>query len=107
MPTLESEWVEETRRDIEWSVARVGLETLERLYQDSKYEVCEQLALRLLEINPLEIGAATLLVRAVLELHGALAAQRELDRWQGHFVRELGEVPDSLRRLGGGWGSVN
>ena len=107
LPTLESEWVEETRRDLEWSVAKVGLVTLERLFQDGRHEACEPLALRLLEINPFEIEAATLLVRSVLELRGSLAAQRELDRWQGHFTRELGEVPASLRRLGGNWGSVN
>ena len=99
LPRSESAWAEEYRMDLEWSVARAGLLALEDLFQLERFEPCIELAERLLEINPMDIGVSVLLVRAVKELSGTLEARSKLDQLSARFVSQIGVVPDPLIEL--------
>ncbi len=106
LASLESEWVEDTRAGLEWSVAKAGLEALQTLFEDARFDACESLAVRVLEIYPFEVGAVVLLSRSVFELRGSLEARRTLERWQEHFRRQIGEVPPDLLEAGRGWANA-
>jgi tetratricopeptide (TPR) repeat protein len=106
LASLESEWVEDTRAGLEWSVAKAGLEALQALFEDARFDACESLAVRVLEIYPFEVGAVVLLSRSVYELRGSLEAKRTLERWQEHFRRQIGEVPPDLLEAGRGWANA-
>jgi tetratricopeptide (TPR) repeat protein len=99
LPRSESAWAEEYRMDLEWSVARAGLLALEDLFQLERFEPCIELAERLLEINPMDIGVSVMLVRTVKELSGTLEARSKLDQLSARFVSQIGVVPDPLIEL--------
>jgi tetratricopeptide (TPR) repeat protein len=99
LPNSQSEWVEIFRSELEFSVANLGLETVEDLYALERFEACVDLALRLLEVNVLNIGVSVMLVKATAQLKGAFAAQEALDHVLKSFERGLGVVPELLRDL--------
>lgn len=108
LPRSDGVWAEEYRRDLEWSLTEAGLRAVEDLYRIGNHAACLRLAERLLEINPLDVGTAVLLVRSVYELHGSLAARSRLDRLAMGFRGQLGEVPEPIEHLGReGWLQVN
>lgn len=99
LPEADTAWAAGLRDELEWSLLRLGLETLETLHRQGQHAECVTLAPRLLEIHPLDVGVSALLVRALHPLRGAGAARQELERVSQVFVRELGEVPEALRAL--------
>lgn len=100
LPTASSEWAEKERGDVEWSVVRAGLEILEEYYCAGRYAECLELAERLLEIAPTNVGINDLVVRATFSLSGAVAARQALVRVMRRFQEEFGEVPEEICRLG-------
>ncbi len=108
LPRSDGVWADEYRRDLEWSLTESGLRAVEDLYKLGKHAACLELAERLLEINPLNVGTAVLLVRSVYELHGSLAARSRLDHLAMGFRGQLGEVPEPIEDLGReGWLQAN
>jgi tetratricopeptide (TPR) repeat protein len=99
LPNSQSEWAEIFRSELEFSVANLGLETVEDLYALERFEACVDLALRLLEVNVLNIGVSVMLVKATAQLKGAFAAREALDHVLKSFERGLGVVPELLRDL--------
>ncbi|MBB5235887.1 DNA-binding SARP family transcriptional activator [Deinococcus budaensis] len=99
LPESESSWAAQLREELEWSLLRSGLETLETLRGRGEYAACVGLAQRLLEIQPLDVGISTLLVQVFHALRGHAAARQELARVSQVFQRELGEVPEPLLAL--------
>ncbi|GAA5533732.1 BTAD domain-containing putative transcriptional regulator [Deinococcus aluminii] len=108
LPASDTAWAAGVRDELEWSLVRLGLETLERLQREGQHAACVSLAQRLLEIHPLDVGISALLVRALHTLRGSLAARQELERVSQVFQRELGEVPEPLLALRrDAWASAN
>jgi tetratricopeptide (TPR) repeat protein len=101
MPRSEGVWAEEYRNDLEWSVASAGLATVEDMFKLERYDVCIELATRLLEISPLDVALSIFLVQAVRSLKGSLAAHQELERLANVFNTQIGEVPEALSDLRG------
>lgn len=108
LPGSDSAWAAQVREDLEWSLLRLGLDTLEALRGRGEFAACVGLAQRLLEIQPLDVGISTLLVCALHALRGSSAARQELARVLQVFQRELGEVPEPLLALHRDtWASAN
>ena len=108
LPRSEGQWAEELRWDLEWSVVRSGLLAVEELFRQERYKACIELAERLIEINPLEAGISVLMVQAVKELHGTLAARAMLEQVTARFRSAIGEVPEAIEQLrSGAWLSAN
>jgi tetratricopeptide (TPR) repeat protein len=101
MPRSEGVWAEEYRNDLEWSVASAGLATIEDLFKQERFDVCIELATRLLEISPLDVALSIFLVQAVQSLKGTLAARQELERLANVFNTQIGEVPEALNEMRG------
>jgi tetratricopeptide (TPR) repeat protein len=101
MPRSEGVWAEEYRNDLEWSVASAGLATVEDMFKLERYDVCIELATRLLEISPLDVSLSIFLVQAVRSLKGSLAARQELERLANVFNTQIGEVPEALSEMRG------
>jgi two-component SAPR family response regulator len=99
LPRSEGAWVEERRWDLEWSVVRAGLLAVDELFRQGNYKVCIELAERLIEINPLEAGISVLLVQAVKELDGVLAARSMLEQVMARFRSSIGDVPEAIEQL--------
>ena len=108
LPRSEGHWAEELRWDLEWSVVRSGMLAVEELFRQERYKVCIELAERLIEINPLEAGISVLMVQAVKELHGVLAARAMLEQVTARFRSSIGEVPEAIEQLrSSAWLSAN
>jgi tetratricopeptide (TPR) repeat protein len=108
LPRSEGQWAEELRWDLEWSVVRSGLLAVEELFRQERYKVCIELAERLIEINPLEAGISVLMVQAVKELDGVLAARSMLEQVTARFRSSIGEVPEAIEQLrSSAWLSAN
>jgi tetratricopeptide (TPR) repeat protein len=96
LPGADSEWARAEREALEWSVVKVGLETIEGWFREGNYGKCLELSERLLDIDPLNETLNQFLVRATEALEGAVAAQQARARIRARFLREVGEVPPSL-----------
>lgn len=99
LPAADSEWANNERQDIAWSVIRTGLETIEGWFAKGQYEKCLSLAGRLLEIEPYDEALNEYLVRATKALQGEAAARRTITRLVHRFENELGELPPALAEL--------
>lgn len=99
LPQTTTAWAREVRGELEASLLRLGLTTLETLLSRGCHKRCVQLARDLLRIDALDIGINALLVRAVWQGCGAAAAQQEVERITQVFRREVGEVPEPLLTL--------
>ncbi|MER3553725.1 MAG: hypothetical protein C4331_05090 [Meiothermus sp.] len=99
LPNSDSEWANNERQDIAWSVIRAGLETIEGWFAKGQYEKCLSLAGRLLEIEPYDEALNEYLVRATKALQGEAAARRTVARLVHRFENELGDLPPALDEL--------
>jgi tetratricopeptide (TPR) repeat protein len=95
LPEATSTWAERERENLAWSIAKVGLQTLQKWSNIGEHQKCLSLAERLLEIE-LDVGLAEYLVNATLALDGELAAKRALVRLQHRFLAEIDEIPKEL-----------
>jgi tetratricopeptide (TPR) repeat protein len=107
LPRSENIWAIETRGEIEWSVCKSGLGVLEDLFQLGKFDLCEKLAERLLEIEPLDVGISLLLLECVKSLRGMTAARQSLAHIQTVFQNQIGEVPEAIAQAGKNWIEIN
>jgi hypothetical protein len=51
---------------------------------------------RRLEVRPLSVSVAAVLVRCTLKMFGVLEAQQALDRIKSKFISLIGDVPEEL-----------
>lgn len=99
LPNSDSEWANNTRSDIAWSVIRTGLEAIQEWFGKGQYEKCLSLAGRLLELEPYDEALNEYLVRATKALQGEAAARRTVARLVHRFESELGDLPPALDEL--------
>ncbi len=99
LPAATSEWAIQERENLAWNIIKVGLETLQRWYENDEHQKCLSLAHRLLEIEPFNTALYEYVINTTLSLEGELAAKRELLRASKIFVEEFGEVPRELGKL--------
>ncbi|ULH13830.1 hypothetical protein MF271_00280 (plasmid) [Deinococcus sp. KNUC1210] len=97
LPESDTDWVVEERTNVEWLIIRTGLEILEEYYQQGDDALCMDLAERLLQVEPLNEGINTLLIRATERLKGAVTARHTLERVRKRFRDEVGELPTALQ----------
>ncbi|GGR03193.1 BTAD domain-containing putative transcriptional regulator [Deinococcus ruber] len=97
LPESDTDWVVEERTTVEWLIIRTGLEILEEYYQQGDDALCMDLAERLLQVEPLNEGINTLLIRATERLKGAVTARHTLERVRKRFRDEVGELPTALQ----------
>jgi DNA-binding SARP family transcriptional activator len=107
LPGADSDWAVTERDRLVWSVVKVGLQTLERWFEDGEYDKCLTLAEYLMELEPLNASLSEYLVNATLALEGEVAARRKLAFLGSRFLKEVGETPSELRKLERSLGSVN
>jgi two-component SAPR family response regulator len=97
LPRSDTEWATITRTDLEWQVSKVGLPIVQDVMKRGLYERAEGLARRLLEVNPVDVALALIVVECVSQIRGVLAGQQELERLKQQFVEQIGVVPEPLR----------
>ena len=97
LPESDTDWVVEERTNVEWLIVRTGLEILEEYYQQGDDALCMELAERLLQVEPLNEGINTLLIRATERLKGAVTARHTLERVRKRFRDEVGDLPPALQ----------
>jgi tetratricopeptide (TPR) repeat protein len=96
LPNTDTHWAIDVRLELESALARVGLRVLIELEHARRYEECIGLAERLLEVHPLDVSVAVVLVRCTLKIFGVLEAQQALDRIKSKFMSLIGDVPEEL-----------
>ncbi len=96
---VDSEWVELEREDMSRWIIRVGLETMDNWYSNGDYLKCLKLAERLIEVDPLDEGLHSFLIRATVEVSSINAARAVCAESRARFMREVGQVPQMLERL--------
>jgi len=99
LPSSEVAWVQEERKQLEWSVVKAGLQLIERWNAAGQTSKCLELAQRLREIEPYNEVLAEYLIVATLELEGHIAARRAFNEVSSQFRLEIGEVPPALVAL--------
>ncbi|WP_189092910.1 BTAD domain-containing putative transcriptional regulator [Deinococcus ruber] len=97
LPESETDWVVAERTTVEWLMVRTGLDILEESYQQGEDALCMDLAEQLLQVEPLNEGINTLLIRATERLKGAVTARHTLERVRKRFRDEVGELPTALQ----------
>jgi tetratricopeptide (TPR) repeat protein len=96
LPNTDTHWAIDVRLELERALARVGLRVLIELEHARRYPECIGLAERLLEVHPLDVSVAVVLVRCTLKSFGVLEAQQALDRIKSRFMSLIGDVPEEL-----------
>jgi tetratricopeptide (TPR) repeat protein len=96
LPNTDTHWAIDVRLELEGALARVGLRVLIELEHARRYQECIGLAERLLEVHPLDVSVAVVLVRCTLKMFGVLEAQQALDRIKSKFMSLIGDVPEEL-----------
>jgi len=99
LPSSEIAWVQEARKQLEWSVVKAGLQLIERWSAAGQTSKCLELAQRLREIEPYNEVLAEYLIVATFTLEGHIAACRAFDEVSNQFRLEIGEVPPTLLAL--------
>lgn len=99
LPAASSEWAEMEREELAWSALKIGLQILERWFEQGMYRECLALGRRLLEIDPCSEPLCYYIIESVRSLEGEIAARLEYERICERYRRELGEVPPAVRRL--------
>ena len=97
LPESDTDWVVEERTNVEWLIVRTGLEILEEYYRQGDDALCMDLAERLLQVEPLNEGINTLLIRATERLKGAVTARHTLERVRKRFRDDVGELPAAFQ----------
>jgi hypothetical protein len=98
LPDATSLWAESERANLAWSIAKVGLQTLQKWSVRGEHKKCLMLAEKLLELE-LDVAMAEYMVNATLALDGELAAKRTLLRLQNRFLQAYDEIPSELSDL--------
>jgi tetratricopeptide (TPR) repeat protein/DNA-binding SARP family transcriptional activator len=98
LPGADSEWARAEGDELVWSLVKLGLEVIEELYVQGRYDRCLSLAGRLLEIDPYDEVVNEWLVKAAQASEGEHSARRLAARLARRFKRELGIVPPGLVR---------
>lgn len=99
LDNVESEWVELERESMSRWIVRLGLEIMDHWYNSGDYAKCVQLAERLIEVEPLDEGLHSFLIRATAEVSGMNAARAVCTDSRVRFIREVGQVPAALERI--------
>lgn len=93
LPSADSEWAVATREDVAWSLMRLGLSVLRDRHLRGDHDGCQQLAERLLEVDPLHVSLMEFLVASVRAIEGDVAAQGMAERLMRRFERDIGTRP--------------
>lgn len=99
LPESGSDWVVAERDRMSRWIVRIGLETMEKWYQDGEYSKCLCLTERLIEIDPLDLSLHVMLIQATGQLNGLMAAYAVIRQSQAYFKKEVGEIPSSLSEI--------
>jgi two-component SAPR family response regulator len=96
---LDTPWTEEVRTKTEIQLGRQGIVILKQLHAQGRYEMCLQLAERLLNIDPFLPEVIEIQIRATSDCHG----QEPGKRLQSEIIRQLktqfGGIPEDFQRL--------
>ncbi len=101
LPKTDLDWAERKRYELEFDVARVGVETLVELFQLEHFEECLRLAQRLAQVALLNIGVQMMLVKATARVHGAIAARDCLAQVDELIQQDLRAIPELQIELRG------
>jgi tetratricopeptide (TPR) repeat protein len=93
MPRSEQEWVYDLRLELEHNIAQLGLSVLQDLEKLEEHDRIIELALRLIEVSPVQIEIGLLLIRAMLAGRGQAAAKETHAMLCQRFLAKIGEVP--------------
>jgi tetratricopeptide (TPR) repeat protein len=93
LPRSEQEWVYDLRLELEHNIAQLGLSVLLDLEKLEAHDQIIELALRLIEVSPVQIEIGLLLIRAMLAGRGQAAARETHAMLCQRFVAKIGEVP--------------
>jgi tetratricopeptide (TPR) repeat protein len=93
LPRSEQEWVYDLRLELEHNIAQLGLSVLQDLEKLEEYDRIIELALRLIEVSPVQIEIGLLLIRAMLAGRGQAAAKETHAMLCQRFMAKIGEVP--------------
>jgi hypothetical protein len=101
MPKSEQEWVYDLRLELEHQIAMLGLSVLQDLEKREVFESCIELALRLIEVSPVQVEVGLLLVRSMMATRGQGAARETHAMLCQRFVAKIGEVPEEFLKMQG------
>ena len=107
MPRSEQEWVYDLRLELEHQIAMLGLSVLQDLEKREAFEACIELALRLIEVSPVQVEVGLLLVRSMMATRGQGAARETHAMLCQRFVAKIGEVPEEFLRVQGWQNPLN
>jgi tetratricopeptide (TPR) repeat protein len=107
MPRSEQEWVYDLRLELEHQIAMLGLSVLQDLEKREAFEACIELALRLIEVSPVQVEVGLLLVRSIMATQGQGAARETHAMLCQRFVAKIGEVPEEFLKMQGWQNSLN
>jgi tetratricopeptide (TPR) repeat protein len=93
LPRSEQEWVYDLRLELEHNIAQLGLSVLQDLEKLEEHDRIIELALRVIEVSPIQIEIGLLLIRAMLAGRGQAAAKETHAMLCQRFVAKIGEVP--------------
>lgn len=94
LPSSDLEWVEHVRYQLEFSLAKLGIEAMRDLFDLERYEECLRLGERLAEIAALNIGVQLMVLKATSRLHGRLAARARLERVDPMIREDIKALPE-------------
>jgi tetratricopeptide (TPR) repeat protein len=93
LPRSEQDWVYDLRLQLEHDIAQLGLGVLQDLEKLEAHDRSIELALRLIEVSPVQIEVGLLLIRAMLATRGQAAARETHAMLCQRFITKIGEVP--------------
>jgi tetratricopeptide (TPR) repeat protein len=93
LPRSEQDWVYDLRLELEHNIAQLGLSVLQDLEKLEQHDRIIELALRLIEVSPVQVEIGLLLIRAMLVGRGQAAARETHAMLCQRFVAKIGEVP--------------
>ena len=100
LPSTDSEWAVAVREDVAWELMRLGLSVLRERHRRGDHAGCQQLAERLLEVDPLHVSLMEFLVASVRAIEGDAAARGMAERLMRRFERDIGTRPAGWEQLG-------
>jgi len=99
LPQVDAQWAREEGDAVEWSMINTALELMARWTREGRYDKCQSLARRLVEVFPCDESLVEYLVEATLYLDGPVAAQRTLVEAGARAELSLNHTPDWVARL--------
>jgi tetratricopeptide (TPR) repeat protein len=100
LPHAEGPWASQEREQLQAWVLRLGMKTLTDWQASQDSGRCLRLARRLVELEPDDEALNVVLLRAVQEVEGDLAARAAYRAICRRFEENYGEVPPGLAQLG-------